>query len=205
MLKPLLQKILLHILPATKIMEEFEKSKIDTCLRQVRIGKNSSFYPETKIYNLKKDPGSIRIGENTHIRGTLLLFPYGKEIKIGDNCYIGENSILWSGDWIEIGNDVLISHNVNIVDTNSHEINDKERAAGYLNMIINGHSTQKGNIKTAPIKIGSHAWINFNSSILKGVTIGDGAIIAAGSVVTKDVPPYTLAGGNPAQVIKSLK
>ena len=59
-------------------------------------------------------------------------------------------------------------------------------------------------VKDAPISIGNKAWIGFGVTILKGVTIGEGSDIAAGSVVTKDVPSYTLVGGNPAKFIKKL-
>jgi maltose O-acetyltransferase len=59
-------------------------------------------------------------------------------------------------------------------------------------------------VKTLPIKIGNNVWINFNSIILKGVTIGDGSIIAAGAVVTKDIPPFVMVAGNPARIIKHL-
>lgn len=59
-----------------------------------------------------------------------------------------------------------------------------------------------GKEKTAPIQIGNHVWIGARAIILKGVTIGDGVVVAAGAVVTKDVPPNTLVGGVPAKIIK---
>lgn len=59
-------------------------------------------------------------------------------------------------------------------------------------------------IAAAPVQIGSHAWIGFNSIILKGVTIGDRSVVAAGSVVTHDVPADTLVGGNPARVLRTI-
>ena len=59
-------------------------------------------------------------------------------------------------------------------------------------------------VKIAPVRIGDKAWIGFNAIILKGVTVGEGAIVAAGAVVTKDVPPYTIVAGNPARVIRTL-
>ncbi|QTE47088.1 hypothetical protein J3L21_19740 [Mucilaginibacter rubeus] len=106
---------------------------------------------------------------------------------------------------ITIGDHVLISHNVHIVDTNSHEVQHDERAESFMKTVKNGGNyLVKGSVQTAPIIIEDHVWINFNVIILKGVTIGTGAIIAAGSVVTKDVAPFTLVGGNPAKFIKSL-
>lgn len=165
---------------------------------------NAKIYPKAIISNNQKDKTKIILGANTHICGTLLIFPFGGEIKIGDNCYVGDLSRIWSAEKIEIGNDVLISHNVNIMDTNAHEINDAERTINGREILKHGLPKFKGNVKTAPIKINNNVWINFNSIILKGVTIGEGSIIAAGSVVTKDVEAYTMVAGNPARFIKKL-
>jgi acetyltransferase-like isoleucine patch superfamily enzyme len=168
-------------------------------------GEESIINPSAKIFNLANSPEKIVIGENTVIDGELLVFRYGGNIIIGNNCYIGINSRIWSGDEIIIGNDVLISHNVNIMDTNSHEIDYIERAESYKKLLKEGrHPLEKGSILTAPIKIEDNVWINFNAIILKGVTIGKGAIIAAGSIVTKDVPEFSMVAGNPAKVIKKL-
>ena len=164
----------------------------------------ATFYPEAFVYNLIGDKTRINIGTATHIKGELLVFKSGGSISIGHNCFVGNGSKIWSGDAIKIGNNVLVSHNVNIIDTNSHEINAIERAKTYRNLNIVGHSSQKGSIKTSPILIEDYVWISFNATILKGVTIGKGAIVAAGSVVTKNVEPYTIVAGNPAVVIKHL-
>ncbi|MCC6253165.1 MAG: acyltransferase [Bacteroidia bacterium] len=153
---------------------------------------------------MQNKPENIIIGNNSHIRGTLLIFGYGGKISIGNDCYIGDGSRVWSGQEVIIGNDVLIAHHVGIVDTQAHEINANERAQRYKELVAEGSWKDKGSIETSPIIIKDKAWISFNSIILKGVTIGEGAIVAAGSVVTKDVEPYTLVGGNPAVFIKKL-
>jgi acetyltransferase-like isoleucine patch superfamily enzyme len=168
------------------------------------INKGSVLYNDATILNLQQDSSKINLGINSHIRGTLLVFKYGGKIEIGDNTYIGDNTRIWSGDNIKIGNDVLISHNVNIIDTNSHEKNYEERAFRSIELMNNGHWDKKGSIITSPILINDYVWISFNATILKGVTIGKGAIIAAGSVVTKNVEPFTIVAGNPAVVIKHL-
>lgn len=178
--------------------------KIQRCIEQCYLGKNSRFYEQAEVHNLQKNIEKIIIGENTHIRGKLLIFPYGGEIKIGNDCYIGENTSIWSASGVKIGNGVLISHNCNIIDTNSHELNYKERIESYKKMLIEGHPKNTPNVPTNPIVIEDYAWISFNVSILKGVKIGKGAIVAAGSVVTKDVPDWTIVGGNPAKLIKKL-
>lgn len=163
------------------------------------------FLPEARVVNLQNKPESIEIGKDTFIRGSLLVHAYGGKISIGENCYIGERTEIWSGENIKIGDNVLISHDVNIMDGNNHETDYLERANSYRRLAKFGHPVTKGSINTAAITIESYAWINFNTTILKGVTIGKGAIVAAGSIVTKDVEQFTMVGGNPARFIKQLQ
>lgn len=168
-------------------------------------GGGTRFYESANVINLQKDSKKIEIGSNTHIRGQLLIYPYGEGITIGDNSYIGENSIVRAADKIIIGDNVLIAHNVTIIDTDSHEIDATLRAESFKSMISDGHPKDKGDVKTAPITIMDNAWISYNVSILKGVTIGKGAIIGAGAVVTKDIPDFCITVGNPAKIIRTLK
>jgi len=98
------------------------------------------------------------------------------------NSYSNFNLNLACFEHIEIGDGVEISENVTIRDSDNHSINGQEISK--------------------PVKIGDHVWIGINATILKGVTIGDGAIIAAGAVVTRDVPAGALVGGVPAVVVK---
>jgi acetyltransferase-like isoleucine patch superfamily enzyme len=162
------------------------------------------FYVESEIHNMQNDKSKIVVGDNTHVRGILIVKAYGGKIEIGENCYVGDHTRIWSGESVWIGDNVLISHNVNIIDTNSHEVDEIERANSYINLLKNGSPIDKGSILTGPIVIHDHAWISFNVIILKGVTVGKGAIVAAGSVVTKDVPSYSMVAGNPAKIVKML-
>ena len=107
----------------------------------------------------------------------------GGILNIGSG-YINSNLKLLCSNSIIIGNDCAISHDVTIMDSDFHNID-------YAN-----HE------KSAPVNIGNHVWIGSRAMILKGVTIGDGAIIGAGSVVTKDVPTKSIVAGVPAKVIK---
>jgi acetyltransferase-like isoleucine patch superfamily enzyme len=159
-------------------------------------------YPDATVYNNSGDRSRIVVNSNSQIRGVLLVFKFGGRISIGKDCYIGDSTRIWSANSITIGNNVLIYHGVNIVDTNSHEMYSVERAERYIDLLKNGPWENKGSVITAPIIIKDYAWISFNAIILKGVTIGKGAIVAAGSVVTKDVPDYAIVAGNPAVVIK---
>lgn len=178
--------------------------KIKKCLDQVVIGENSSFYEQAEVFNLQKNNEKIKIGINTHVRGVLLLFANGGKIVIGDNSYIGFGTQIWSANQIIIGKNVLISHNCNIIDTNTHEENYIERKDSFIRMVKIGHPTENVNVNTAPIIIEDYVWINCHVSILKGVTIGEGAIIGAGAVVTKNVEPFTFVAGNPAEFIKHI-
>lgn len=108
------------------------------------------------------------------------------QLTIGRDCAIGDRTEIHCGERITIEDNVLISWDCNILDRDYH-------------------STDGSEERTAPVHIGKGAWIGCRAIILKGVTIGEGAIISAGAVVTKDVPPYTLAAGNPAQLKKKVE
>ena len=86
---------------------------------------------------------------------------------------------------IEIGDDVLIGHQV-VIATLNHDLDPAKR----------------GNMTPAPVKIGNKVWIGAHATVLPGVTVGEGAVIAAGAVVTKDVPANTVVAGVPAKPIK---
>ena len=113
---------------------------------------------------------------------------YGNNTKkarlyLGNGVSIGNRTELHVGDQISIGDGTLISWDCCIMDRDYHKLDSNVE-------------------RTSPVTIGKHCWIGCNSIVLKGVTIGDGAVVAAGSVVTKDVPPGALVGGNPAKIIK---
>jgi acetyltransferase-like isoleucine patch superfamily enzyme len=168
------------------------------------VGSNSQISSEAIIINLTSITGNISIGKDCVIRGELRVFNTGGKIQIGDYCYIGPASKLWSSKEINIGDRVLISHNVNIHDNNSHSLDDMERHQGFIFMISNNGLLQKQDFREKPIVIEDDVWIGFNATIAKGVRIGKGAIISANSVVIKDVEEYTVVAGNPAKAIKKL-
>jgi maltose O-acetyltransferase len=161
--------------------------------------------PHATIENLSGNPQLIRIGANSVIKGQLLIFAHGGQIEIGKDSYLGDRTYIWSADSIKIGDRVLISHSVNIHDTNSHSRNKELRHQHFINLMSQGHPVVNDvDIKSKSILIEDDVWIGFNSTILKGVRIGEGSIVAASSVVTKDIPEFSIVAGNPAKVIRKL-
>jgi len=162
--------------------------------------------PSTRINAWRKlnflSGGSLQIGGNCVIDGSIISEHPEADIKIGDNCYIG-NSYIISSLGIEIGNDVLISWGVWFYDHNSHALEWSKRALDVQNHYF-GRPKNWEHVQRNKIRIGDKAWIGFNSIILKGVTIGEGAVVAAGSVVIHDVPKWNVVGGNPARVIRVI-
>jgi len=203
--KNFISNMLMKFIDTDKIQSAIESNHQRKIIHQVTIGTHSKFYPESLVNNMQNDKTKIVIGDNTHIRGFLQLFKQGGHIVIGNESYIGENAKIWSAENIEIGNRVLISHNVNIHDNISHPINSKERHNDYLRILgLNNIDAKQFDLRTKPVVIKDDAWIGFNATILKGVTIGKGAIIGACSLVTKDVPDWTIVAGNPAQIIRII-
>ena len=158
-------------------------------------------YPPSRVDNFQADAGAISIGSHCHILGQLLVLGHGGKIRIGESCFIGEHSRIWSADSITIGNRVLISHGVNIHDTNTHSLSAANRHSHVKHIFASGQPPTLEDVPSAPIVIEDDAWIGFNSTVLKGVRIGRGAIVGAASVVTGDVPSYMVVAGNPARVI----
>jgi acetyltransferase-like isoleucine patch superfamily enzyme len=159
---------------------------------------------ESVISNRSRPKGNIKIDANSRIMGDLFLFDSGGQINIGKDCFIGPLTRIWSAKKISIGNRVLIAHNVNIHDNISHPIDSEVRHDGYVNF---GKTGMYGDadLKAKEVVIEDDVWIGFNSIILRGTTIGRGAIIGAGSVVTKDVDPWTINVGNPLRCVKRIK
>lgn len=131
-------------------------------------------------------------------------------IDIGDRVYIGGGTQLISRSAITIGNDVMISWGCTIYDHDAHSVDYRSRVqdhAGHLRSWSSGNLLKDkdwSTVGTAPIVIGDHAWLGFDVIVLKGVTIGEGAVIAARSVVTSDIPPWSVAAGCPARVVKQI-
>jgi acetyltransferase-like isoleucine patch superfamily enzyme len=135
--------------------------------------------------------GRITIGRRSTVWPGVKLTALGRpglpaHLSIGERCSIGDRTQIHCCEQVEIGAEVLISWDVNILENNFH--NTADRA-----------------IRTGPVVIGDRVWIGCRAIVVSGVTIGRGAIVAAGSVVTRDVPAGVLVAGNPARIIRETE
>lgn len=148
-----------------------------------------------------RPPSQLTIGEGSICMGQIISDRVGSVVVIGKNTFIG-NSKLICAQRIEIGDDVLISWGCTIVDHDSHSLVWEQR----MNDV---HDTFQGrkdwsHVRISPVTISNRVWIGFDVSILRGVNIGEGAVVGACSVVTKDVAPNTVVAGNPARLIREI-
>lgn len=194
-----------------KVMLKYNRIKM--ILLGVNLGKNAKVYnsayfdihPESKV--TIGDDFVMSSGDSfnplcRNIKGCIVAERANTKITIGN--HVGMSSpCLWAklkitiGDYVNIGGDCII------MDSDAHNLDWRIRDS--QRMFDSKEYMDTHTAKCSPIHIGNHVLIGTRSIILKGVTIGDGSVIAAGSIVTKDVPANVIAGGNPCKVIKSLE
>ena len=190
-----------------------QKRNIKRNAEYIHLSKET-FYDETfylDLRNHQKGHIYLDIKSSSVVGGIYIFERESGYIEIGERAHIGKSTFI-SVNEIIIGDDVTIAWDCLFYDHNSHSVVWEERkndTIQELKDIRNGDSPIKNKdwsvVKSAPIHIEDKVWIGTGCKILKGVTIGEGAVVAAGSVVVKDVAPWTMVGGNPAVVIKKLE
>ncbi len=150
---------------------------------RLTVGLKQLWGKNTKIVVTKR--GKLIIGEMLEARRMDYISVQDGVMKIGNNVFMNQNVSVTCMESIEIKDRCIIANNVVIVD---HD-----------------HDFVNGGFVSAPVKLENDVWIGANATVLKGVTIGEGAIVAAGSVVNKDVPAHTMVAGAPARVVKEIK
>lgn len=205
-MKNLIKKILRRIFKSNYLKNE-QKQTSDNRIKH----DGSSDVKGLKIITRKAVPGKIymAIGSDSVINGTYVFETANGEITIGNRSFIGGGTFICV-EKIDIGDDVMFSWGCTVVDNNSHSLKWSERKDDVVNWKRGLDENEVGqykdwtNVKKEKVVIQNKVWVGFNVIILKGVTVGEGAIIAAGSVVSKDVPAWTIVGGNPAKIIREI-
>lgn len=178
-------------------------NKIDKDSNLDLFNENIVIHPSSKILQnrikLKKNC-YVTVDENSQIDGSVFFDKENAKVSIGKRSFV--NAMIISANCIEIGDDVMIAWGTTIADHNSHAISFSDRSEDVINWLEGKKDWT--NVKIASVKISNKVWIGFNCIILKGVTIGEGAVVGAGSVVTKDVPAWTIVAGNPARIIREI-
>ena len=193
-----------------KIQIENFRDDLTAVLDRQKIGKKKAFYVILYYFFAKHLPGvplpgsKLGMWVRNFLAQRIFLF-FGKDAKVNADVYFGSGvgvklgnySSLNSGAWIsndtEMGDHVMLGPNVMII------------SASHNHELLDIPMREQGAPKRKPVKIGNDVWIGARSIILRGVMVGDQAIVAAGSVVTKDVPACSIVGGSPARLIRMRK
>jgi len=204
-----IKKTVKNLLGISPLMQIKKNQQLFQIAKSTMITDSTNF--DFRVSRNREKP-SVIIGEDSMVGCNFIFESSEGFIKVGDRTFINGGTNLISRASIDIGNDVTIGWGCYIYDHNSHSLDWKERCKDITqqnrdyqntgNMILNKNWDV---VKKAPIKICDKVWIGFEAVILKGVTIGEGAIVGARAVVTKDVEPWTVVAGNPAKVIKRLE
>lgn len=177
----------------------------------ILFGDDTFFLPQFSLQLSNKNQKVI-IGDQCLLGVRIISEGDNAFFRIGDRVYIGKSNVICRTG-IEFGNDIMVAWGVTFYDHDSHSLDFNLRKKDLTTQIedykINKADFLKNKnwnvVKSKPIKVCDNAWIGMNATILKGVTIGEGAVVAACAVVTKDVPPFSVVAGNPAIVVKKLK
>lgn len=176
----------------------------------LKIGENSILLDNVSFRNPYSN--KITIGDDCMINCNFIFESDKGEIEIGDRVFINAGTDIISRSKVKFGNDITVAWGCTFYDHNSHSMDWKERRNDLMQQIKDykesGDFIKNKNwdvVKSRPIIIEDKVWIGLNCTILNGVTIGEGAIIGAKSVVREDVPPWSVVVGNPAKVIKKIE
>lgn len=151
---------------------------------RLRLLTDLGYFPSHRVRKFFYRRAGMRIDPSSSIHWRAEFYA-PERIEIGPHCTIGDSVFLDGRSGLTIGANVNFGSHVTIY-TRQHDVDDPDFAE------IGG-----------PVTIGDYAWVSSHSIILPGISIGEGAVVAAGAVVTKDIAPYTLVGGNPARPIRS--
>ena len=143
----------------------------------------------------------VEVGDDSIVEGNIVLERDGAQVKIGDRTFVGGKTYVGSAASVTIGDDVLISFDVLVMDHHGHSLDFNRRSSDVLDW--GSGCKDWSNVPSSPVHIGDKVWIGARAIVLSGVSIGEGAVVGCGSVVTKDVAPWTVVAGNPARLVRT--
>ena len=166
----------------------------------IEVGENTVIDSSStfKKFFSKKQPG-LRLGKHITLQSSSLATELHGYIEIGDYSYISGAAII-ACDKVIIGKYVFMAGGVTIVDSDFHPLDPGERLEDTVIISTVGKKKERPHLVVAPVVIEDDVWIGYNATIMKGVTIGQGAIIQPGSMILKDVPAGATVSGNPARI-----
>ncbi len=178
-------------------------SKLRSLKEEVNLGENISVSKNFR-YKLGSSRSKIIIGSNVSLEGYFKTAGNGR-ICIGNYCSFRAHTFIGALDSVTIGNHVFGAEHIFICDNNNHPTSPKKRLEMTLTAPGSGlWDWTNSLVESRPIKIGNNVWLGRYSMVMKGVVIGDNCIVAAGAVVTKSMPSFSIIAGNPARVVRTL-
>lgn len=185
-----------------RLRDEYYKYKLGRNKLSLKLKLGSPVKVNWKGVGVEKNC-RLMIDSGSIVRGALHCQKEQATLKIGKNSFVGSMSTIVSSEFVSIGDSVLISHDCYITDTDGHSLDADIRCLdipnrwkGFKNWDV---------VESEMIDIRDNVWIGPKSIILKGVVVGEGSVVCAGSVVTREVPANVVVAGIPAKVIKELK
>lgn len=154
----------------------------------VRIDRKIELYTNSPLWDFEQD-GQIILHPNVILGKGVIIHGYGGRVEIGDNSIVGPNVIIYGHGDVTIGRDCLIAMETKIISANHDIPSRSDKINKFLDI-------------REPVTIGNDVWLGANVIVLAGVTIADGCVVGAGSVVTRNLEAYSIAVGNPARVIR---
>jgi galactoside O-acetyltransferase len=166
-----------------------------------------------KIFNLPDPPRvCLEIGEYSHILSSFSILRAEATIRIGKRCQLGASSFVCA-ETIDIRDDVLMAWGCTVMDNDAHALEWEHRASDAMTFLADYQVDVENPLRNkdwsavsrGAIGLGNKSWFGFNASVLKGVTVGERAVVGAASVVTRSIPANSVIAGNPARIVRTLR
>lgn len=196
-----------------ELLRRLRYNPVAVARRDARVSLHpSAILLDTARFDFRAAGGRVILAADSMVGATFTFESDAGVIDVGQRSYVGGGTRMISRVGISVGDDVMIAWGCYFYDHNGHSLAWEDRAAdvaAQLRAHRSGLPLTTGKdwstVDASPIRVNDRAWIGFEAAVLKGVTIGEGAIVAARAVVTRDVPPWSIVAGNPATVVRDSR